>query len=162
MEIDEGPVRNRAVPNRSVRIGADSSVWPAAVLRGDDGWVIVGERSSIQDGAVIHTTPVQPTTIGDDCVIGHLVHMECCTIEDVVLIGSGSVVLHRVVVRAGALVGAGALVTNDTEVPSRAMALGVPAKIRHDAVSEGAHAHAVQLYVRNGHRYRAELRRLDG
>jgi carbonic anhydrase/acetyltransferase-like protein (isoleucine patch superfamily) len=82
-------------------------------------------------------------------------------VEDDCLVGSGSVVLHRVVVRSGALVGASALVPNDTEVPARAMALGVPCRIRADAVSEGAFAHAVQRYVENGHWYRRDLRRLD-
>jgi carbonic anhydrase/acetyltransferase-like protein (isoleucine patch superfamily) len=82
-------------------------------------------------------------------------------VEDDCLIGSGSVVLHRVVVRRGALVGAGALVPNGTEVPSRAMALGVPARIREDSVADDAFAAAVATYVHNGHWYRAELKRLD-
>src|SRR5664279_4852951 len=59
----------------SVVIGAESSVWPRAVLRGDYGLITVGARTSIQDGSVIHTTQSHPTSIGDDCVIGHLVHM---------------------------------------------------------------------------------------
>jgi carbonic anhydrase/acetyltransferase-like protein (isoleucine patch superfamily) len=70
------------------------------------------------------------------------------------------VVLHRVVVEAGALVGAGAVVPNGTVVPSRAMALGVPARIREDAVAAGAFAENVASYVRNGHRFGAELRRI--
>jgi carbonic anhydrase/acetyltransferase-like protein (isoleucine patch superfamily) len=94
-------------------------------------------------------------------VVGHNAHLEGCTVEDDCLIGSGSVVLHRVVVRRGALVGASALVPNDMEVPSRAMALGVPARIRENAVAEGAFTAAVATYVRNGHWYRADLRRLD-
>ena len=145
-----------------VTIGPESTVWPAAVLRVDHGRISVGAQTSVQDGTVVHSTESLPTIIGDRCVVGHNAHLEGCTIEDDCLIGSGSVVLHRVVVRSGALVGAGALVTNDTEVPRRAIALGVPAKIREDAVAEGAHHHAVEIYVRNGHWYRAELRRLDG
>ena len=88
-----------------VRIGAGSSIWPGAVLRGDYGTIIVGERTSIQDGTVVHATAEQATTIGNDCVVGHLAHLEGCTVEDRCLIGSGSVVLHDVVVRSGALVG---------------------------------------------------------
>ena len=83
---------------------------------------------------MLHITPIHPTTVGDDCVIGHIVHLEGCTIEDGALVGSGAVVLHDAVVRTGALVGAGAVVSGGIEVPSRAMALGVPAKIRPDAV----------------------------
>jgi carbonic anhydrase/acetyltransferase-like protein (isoleucine patch superfamily) len=144
-----------------VRIGPESTVWPAAVLRGDHGSIVVGARTSIQDGTVVHCTGAHDTTIGDRCVVGHNAHLEGCTVEDDCLIGSGSIVLHRSVVRRGALVGAAALVPNDTEVPARAMALGVPCRIREDAVAEDAFAHAVQRYVENGHWYRADLRRLD-
>jgi carbonic anhydrase/acetyltransferase-like protein (isoleucine patch superfamily) len=147
----------------NVIIGAESTIWPQAVLRGDYGSITVGARTSIQDGSVIHTTERYPTVIGDDCVIGHLVHMECCTIEDRALVGSGSVVLHRVVVRSEAVVGANAVVPNDMEVPSRAMALGVPAKLRLDAVKDpdAVIGRGARNYVHNGAVYRAELRRID-
>ena len=144
-----------------VSIGAGSSVWPGAVLRGDYGTITVGERTSVQDGTVVHATAELATTIGSDCVVGHLAHLEGCTIEDHCLVGSGSVVLHQAVVRTGALVGAGALVSGGTEVPSHAMALGVPARMRLDAVPDGAFAAGVQMYVDNARRHRSELRRLD-
>jgi carbonic anhydrase/acetyltransferase-like protein (isoleucine patch superfamily) len=150
-----------AVVIGDVTIGAESTVWPTAVLRGDHGSIVVGARTSVQDGTVVHCTADLPTVIGDRCVVGHNAHLEGCTIEDDCLIGSGSVILHRVVVRRGALVGAAALVPNGTEVPARAMALGVPCRIREDAVEEGAFTHAVERYVHNGHWYRADLRRLD-
>ena len=150
-----------AVVIGDVRIGPESTVWPTAVLRGDHGAIVVGAQTSIQDGTVVHCTASLATVIGDRCVVGHNAHLEGCTVEDDCLIGSGSVVLHRVVVRSGALVGAGALVPNGTEVPSRAMALGVPARMREDAVAEGAFAAAVATYVHNGHWYRADLKRLD-
>ena len=144
-----------------VRLGAGSTVWPGAVLRGDYGTITVGERTSIQDGTVVHATADKPTTIGDECVVGHLAHLEGCTVEDRCRIGSGSVVLHDAVVRSGGLVAAGAVVGNRVEVPAYAMALGVPAGMRLDAVPEGAFAAAVDLYVDNGRRYRRELKRLD-
>lgn len=144
-----------------VTVGPESTIWPGAVLRGDHGSIRVGARTSVQDGAVVHCTSTLDTVIGDNCTIGHQAHLEGCTIEDECLIGSGSVVLHRVVVRKGALVGAAALVTNGTEVPSGAMALGVPAKIRPDAVPAGANLRSAQTYVRNAHWYNAELRRLS-
>jgi carbonic anhydrase/acetyltransferase-like protein (isoleucine patch superfamily) len=144
----------------SVVIGADSSVWPQAVLRGDYGRITVGARTSIQDGSVIHATREFPTEIGSDCVIGHLVHMECCTIEDAALVGSGSIVLHRAIVRTNALVGAAALVPNGMEVPSGAMALGVPAKLRLDAVTPDMILESVGNYVRNAREYRARLRKI--
>ena len=144
-----------------VVIGAGSSVWPAAVLRGDYGEIVVGERTSIQDGTVVHATAEKATRIGSDCVVGHLAHLEGCTVEDGCLIGSGSVVLHDVTVRSGALVGAGAVVSNGREVPAGAMALGVPATMRLDVVPAGAFRAAVTMYVDNAARYRTELRRLD-
>jgi carbonic anhydrase/acetyltransferase-like protein (isoleucine patch superfamily) len=136
-------------------------VWPSAVLRGDYGTITVGESTSIQDGTVVHATHHKSTFIGSRCVIGHLAHLEGCTIEDGSLVGSGAVVLHDAVVRSGGLVGAGAVVSNGMEVPAKAMALGIPATMRLDAVPPGAIDVAVDMYVENGRRYKAELRRLD-
>lgn len=144
-----------------VRIGAGSTIWPSAVLRGDYGTITVGERTSIQDGTVVHATHDKPTTVGDEVVVGHLVHLEGCTIESRSLVGSNSVVLHDAIVRSGALVGAGAVVGNNVEVPAHAMALGIPARMRLDAVPEGQFAPAADLYAWNGKRYKDELRRID-
>jgi len=145
-----------------VTIGERSSVWPSAVLRGDvEGGIHIGAQTSIQDGSVIHTTRSQPTTVGDECTIGHLVHLEGCIIGDRCLIGSGSVVLHHARVESGALVAAAAMVTNGMVVPSGAMALGVPARIRPDAVNPDMIAHATAEYLERCERYRKELRRLD-
>ena len=118
-----------------VRVGPGSSIWPGVVIRADNGPILIGARTSVQDGAVVHTQLVRQTRIGDDCVIGHLAHLEGCQLEDLVLIGSGAVVLEGVVCRSGSLVGAGAVVPPGTEVPAGAMALGVPARIRENAVS---------------------------
>src|SRR5262249_60003683 len=85
-----------------VTIGDESTIWPQAVLRGDYGKIVVGARTSIQDGAVIHCTEELDTFIGDDCVVGHLAHLECCVVEDGALVGTGSVVLHRALVQSGA------------------------------------------------------------
>jgi carbonic anhydrase/acetyltransferase-like protein (isoleucine patch superfamily) len=145
----------------NVTVGPGTTIWPQAVLRGDYGRIVVGARTSIQDGSVIHATAELATIIGDDCVIGHLVHLECCTIQDRALVGTGSIVLHRAVVESDALVGAGAVVPNDMRVPSRAMALGIPAKLRPDSVDTDDIARIVEQYVGNGARYHAELRRLD-
>ncbi|MCB0988351.1 MAG: gamma carbonic anhydrase family protein [Acidimicrobiales bacterium] len=145
----------------SVTIGAESSVWPGAVLRGDDGSIEVGDRTSIQDGAVLHTTPFWPTVVGNEVTVGHIAHLEACTVEDGALIGSGAVVLHRAVIGRQALVGAGAVVSGDTVVPPRAMALGVPARIREDAVDTEYVRHGMESYVKRAVRYREELRRID-
>ena len=145
----------------NVSIGAGSTIWPQTVLRGDYGHIEIGARTSIQDGTVVHCTRELPTIVGDGCVVGHLAHLECCVVEDESLVGSNSVVLHRAIVRTGALVGGSAFVPNDMEIPSGAMALGVPAKVKPDAVPPGMIAKLAQGYVENGQRYRAELRRVD-
>ena len=157
----EAFVHPDAVVIGRVTIGPESTVWPCAVLRGDAGPITVGARTSIQDGSVIHVVEDLPTIIGDDCVVGHQVHMEGCTIENGVLIGSGSKVLEGAVVRTGALVGANAVVRPGTDVPSGAMALGVPAQIRTDCVDPAYIAAGAAIYVARGHQYREQLRRLD-
>ncbi|HEX7095400.1 MAG TPA: gamma carbonic anhydrase family protein [Acidimicrobiales bacterium] len=145
----------------NVTIGAESTVWPCAVLRGDGAGIVVGERTSVQDGAVLHNTDVLPTIVGNDCTIGHLAHLEGCTVEDAALIGTAAIVLHEAVVGTGALVGANAVVTGRTVVPPGAMALGVPAKIREGAADPEQNRRDAEHYVRRGRRYRQQMRRLD-
>ncbi len=150
-----------AVVIGDVTIGPESTVWPTTVLRGDHGRIVVGARTSVQDGTVVHCTAELDTVIGDRCVIGHNAHLEGCRIEDDSLIGSGAVILHRATVGPHALVGAGAVVGNDKVVPPLSRALGVPARITENAVTEGEFERAVATYVRNAHWYAAELRRID-
>lgn len=149
-----------AVVIGSVVIGALATVWPGAVLRGDYGLIEIGPRTSIQDGTVIHATAQLPTVVHSDCVVGHIAHLEGCTVGPYSLVGSGSVVLHRAVVHPHSIVGANAVVGNGVEVPSGAMALGVPAKMRLDVVNPKRIEHGVEVYVENGRRYREQLRRL--
>jgi carbonic anhydrase/acetyltransferase-like protein (isoleucine patch superfamily) len=150
-----------AVVIGAVALGPEATVWPCAVLRADYGTITVGARTSIQDGTVLHTTADWPTVIGADCVVGHNAHLEGCTVEDRCLVGSGSTVLNRARIGTGGVVGAGAVVTEDAVVPPGHTALGVPAKVRPGGIDERWHGEAVALYVGNGRRYAAELKRLD-
>lgn len=150
-----------AVVIGSVTIGADSSIWPGAVLRGDDGYISIGARTSIQDNCVLHTTLMHPTIVGNDCVVGHMVHLEGCTIEPGALVGNGSIVLHRVVVRTGAIVAANAVVLSDTEVPSGAIAAGVPAVIKLGRARPDEITAGVESYLAKSKRFRETLRRID-
>lgn len=150
-----------AVVIGDVTIGSDASVWPGAVLRGDFGTITIGSRTSVQDGTVVHAGPGFPTAIGADCVVGHLAHLEGCTVEDEALVGSGSIVLHFAVIESGATVGANAVVPNGMRIPAGALALGVPAVVRPDASSRELIRVSAAQYVENARRYRAELRRLD-
>jgi carbonic anhydrase/acetyltransferase-like protein (isoleucine patch superfamily) len=154
-------VHPEAIVIGKVTIGPESTIWPTAVLRGDGAGITIGARTSIQDGAVIHNTEVLRTVVGDDCTIGHLAHLEGCTIEDAALVGTASVVLHEAVVGRGALVGANAVVTGRTVVPPGAMALGVPAKVREGASDAEQNLRDAQHYVERGRRYRADMRRID-
>jgi carbonic anhydrase/acetyltransferase-like protein (isoleucine patch superfamily) len=157
----EAFVHPDAVVVGAVTLGPDATVWPSAVLRGDYGEISVGARTSVQDGTVIHAGPGFPTIVGQGCVIGHLVHLEGCILEDECLAGSGSVILHHAVIGTGATVGAGAVVPNRVNVPPGALAVGVPVTVLPDRSSIDAIRLASGVYVDNGRRYKADLRRLD-
>lgn len=150
-----------AVVIGDVTIGPESSVWPGAVLRGDGGSIRIGARTSVQDNAVLHTTPEWPTIVGDGCVLGHLVHLEGCTIDDDVLIGNAAMVLHRSIVRSGAIVAANSVVLDDVEVPSGALAAGSPAVIKPDRANREMIRSGAEAYVERIEAYRTSLRRLD-
>jgi carbonic anhydrase/acetyltransferase-like protein (isoleucine patch superfamily) len=155
-------VHPEAVVIGNVTLAAGASVWPQAVLRADYGTISIGAGTNIQDGTVIHCTPIDPTVIGSGCVVGHAAHIEGSTIGDNCLIASGSVVLNGSVIGAGSVVGAGAVIPFKFEVPPRRMALGVPAKIREGyEVPEGHVDMNVKMYSANAAYYRDALRRLD-
>lgn len=157
----EAFVHPEAVIIGAVTIGPRASIWPTAVLRADHGRILIGQETSIQDGTVIHVSTGLDTIIGSRCVVGHNAHIEGATIEDDALVGSGSVVLHRVRVCSHAVVGAGAVVREGTVVPSFALAVGVPAVIKTDAVTEGSFQSNVEMYLHNVDWYRRDLRRID-
>lgn len=113
-----------------VELGADSSVWFGAVVRGDVFPIRIGARSNVQDLSVLHVTHDRhATVIGDDVTVGHRVVLHGCTVEDGALVGIGAIVLDRSVVGAGALVAAGSLLTPGTVVPPGHVAMGSPAKV---------------------------------
>ena len=157
----EAYIHPDAVVIGDVTIGPESSVWPHAVLRGDYGTITIGAATSIQDGTVVHAGPGFPTVIGDGCVIGHIVHLEGCLLEDESLVGSGSVVLHHAVISHGATVGANAVVPNNMVVPEGALALGVPAKVFEGRSDVPMIKLSAAQYVMNAKRYREGLRRID-
>lgn len=111
-----------------VTLGADTGIWFGAVLRGDIARISVGDRSNVQDNAVIHTDCDTPCLIGADVTIGHGAIVHGATVHDGALIGMGAIVLNRAVVGEGAIVAAGALVPEGKEIPARWLAIGVPAK----------------------------------
>jgi carbonic anhydrase/acetyltransferase-like protein (isoleucine patch superfamily) len=154
-------IHPEAVVIGDVTIGPESTIWPTTVLRGDFGTIAIGARTSVQDGTVIHAGPGFPTIVGNGCVIGHLAHLEGCTLEDDSLVGSASVVLHHAVIGTGATVGANAVIPNRMEVPPGALAVGVPATIRPGQSSLALIQMSAAEYVSNGRRYRKHLVRID-
>jgi carbonic anhydrase/acetyltransferase-like protein (isoleucine patch superfamily) len=114
----------------NVTLGADSSVWPMAVIRGDEGEIRIGARSNIQDGCVLHADPDAYLTIGDGVTLGHGAIVHGCTIADDVLIGMGAVVLNHAQIGAGSIVAARALVPEGMIVPPGSLVMGVPGQIR--------------------------------
>lgn len=149
-----------AVVIGDVVLGEQASVWATTVLRGDFGSIVVGARTSVQDGTVVHTTRAHPTRIGTDCVVGHNAHLEGCVIEAHCLIGSMSTVLNRAIVGAHSVVAAGTVVTEGRHVPPRSMVRGVPGHVM--ALEGEVHvrriAHGVEVYVENARRYPEALK----
>jgi carbonic anhydrase/acetyltransferase-like protein (isoleucine patch superfamily) len=145
-----------------VRLCSEVSIWYGSVLRGDNEWIEIGERSQIQDNATLHTDPGFPLTIGRDCVIGHNVVLHGCTVGDNSLIGMGAIVLNGARIGANCLVGAGALVTEGKAFPDNSLIVGAPAKVvrETDAKARAMITRAAGVYVQRWKRYAAGLTRL--
>lgn len=120
-----------------VHLGAGSSVWFGAVVRGDVGWIRIGENTNVQDGSVIHVTGGKAnTTIGSEVTIGHRAVLHGCVVEDGCLIGMGSIVMDDAVIGEDSVVGAGALVPPGMIVPPGSVLVGAPAKVIRTASRE--------------------------
>lgn len=111
-----------------VVLGDEASVWFGAVIRADNTPIVVGARSNIQEGAMLHSDPGAPLTIGEDCTIGHHAVLHGCTVGNRALIGMGAVILNRAVIGEECIVGAGALVTEGKEFPAGQLIVGSPAR----------------------------------
>jgi len=113
----------------NVEIGPEASVWHQAVLRGDVAHVILGARSNVQDGAVVHTADDLPAIIGNLVTVGHKAIVHACTVEDEVLVGMGSIILDGARIGTRSIIGANATVKQGMEIPPGSLVLGTPAKI---------------------------------
>lgn len=112
-----------------VSVGAESSIWFQAVLRGDVGAIRIGERTNIQDAAILHcTTGRTPTIVGNEVVVGHRAILHGCRVEDQTLIGMGAIVLDEAVIPSHTIIAAGALVPEGKQLESGWLYAGVPAK----------------------------------
>jgi carbonic anhydrase/acetyltransferase-like protein (isoleucine patch superfamily) len=142
-----------------VQIGQDVGVWFGAVIRGDNDHISVGDRTNIQEGAMLHVDPGYPLLIGSDCTIGHHAIVHGCTIGEGTLVGMGATILNGAKIGANCLVGANALVTEGKEFPDNSLIVGAPAKairVLDKDVVDGLRKSA-ESYVRNWQRFASSL-----
>ena len=152
-------VAENAMVIGSVRLKHQSSVWFGCVLRGDNDWLEIGERSNIQDGCILHADPGIPLIIGNGVTVGHGATLHGCTIGDDSLIGIGSTLLNHATIGRNCIVGANALVTENKNFPDGSLILGSPARrVRELSAAEIADiGRSADLYVRNAARYNEQL-----
>ena len=146
-----------------VILADDVSVWFGATIRGDNTPIPIGARSNVQEGAMLHSDPGSPLSIGEDCTIGHHAILHGCTIGDRVLIGMGATVLNGAVIGADCIVGANALVTENKIFDPGTLIVGSPARaVRQidDAATAGLRVSAAH-YVANGRAAAEGLKRVD-
>ena len=151
-------------PNASV-IGSvimqdNVSIWFNAVIRGDNEPVRIGANSNILDGAILHTDPGAPLTIGDNVTVGHMAMLHGCTIGEGSLIGIKSVILNHAVIGRNCLIGANTLITEGKVIPDNSLVIGSPGKVLRTLGEEEIKAmHSnVAHYVENLKRYLTSLR----
>lgn len=147
-----------------VRLGREASVWFGAVVRGDNDLVSIGERSNIQDNAVVHPDPGIPVTIGANVSVGHMAMVHGCTIGDFTLIGIGAVILNHAVIGKNTLVGAKTLIPERKTYPDGVLILGQPGKVVRALRPEEIESlqRSAESYVQKGRRYRRELALVSG
>ena len=146
-----------------VELRAGASVWYGAVVRGDNEWITIGERSNVQDGSVLHTDLGSPLTLGADVTVGHQVMLHGCTVGDNTLIGIQSVIMNGAKIGRNSIVGAGSLVTEGKEFPDNSLIIGSPARAVKTLTDEQAaklRLSATQ-YVANAARHRDTVVRID-
>jgi len=143
-----------------VRLGAHASVWFGAVIRADNTPIIVGEESNIQDGAIGHSDPGFPLTIGARVTVGHQAILHGCIIADDCLIGMGARILNGAVLKSECLVGAGALITEGKHFERGSLIVGSPARVVRQLTDEEKQGLRISAahYAEKAQRYAAELR----
>jgi len=125
---EEAFVAENATLIGKVTVGKDSSVWFGAVIRGDNEPITVGEGTSIQDNAVLHTEAGHPLTIGNNVTVGHSAIVHCTSVGDNTMVGMGAILLDGAVIGNNCIIGAGAVVKERAVVPDGTMMVGIPAK----------------------------------
>ncbi|HTG38335.1 gamma carbonic anhydrase family protein [Sphingomonas sp.] len=146
-----------------VRLGTQVGIWFGAVIRADNTPIVLGDRTNVQEGCMLHSDPDVPLTVGADCTIGHHAILHGCTIGDRVLVGMGATVLNNAVIGDDCLIGAGALVTEGKTFPPGSLIVGAPAKVVRELSTEAIaalKASAAGYAARQAH-FKAKLTRVD-
>ena len=153
---DDAYVHPHSIIVGDVTIGPKVSVWATAVIRGDTAPITIGDSSNVQDGTVIHVDEGVPTTIGKRVAIGHRAIVHGATVEDDCLIGMGAILLNRVTVGTGSIIGAGAVCPEGMRVPPNSLVLGVPGRVVRQTTAEERQriASTVQSYLALQDRHR--------
>lgn len=143
----------------SVILHEQASVWYNAVIRGDSDIITIGERTNIQDAAVLHTDPGIPMTLGSNVSVGHMAMLHGCTVGDGSLIGIGAIILNHAVIGKGCLIGAGALIPEGKTFPDGVLVVGSPGKIVRELKPEekAGLLENADIYVRRSKLYREKL-----
>jgi carbonic anhydrase/acetyltransferase-like protein (isoleucine patch superfamily) len=148
-------VASNAIVLGDVSLGEEASVWFGAVLRGDINSILIGPRSNIQDGSIVHVADDFPTIVGELVTCGHRAILHACTVGDEVLVGMGATLLDGVEIGARSIIGAHALVTQHTKIPPGSLVLGSPAKIVRslDQAEQAELKHWATKYIEVSRRY---------
>ena len=146
-----------------VRLGEGVGIWFGAVIRADNTPIILGDRTNIQEGAMLHSDPGSPLTLGEDCTVGHHAILHGCTLGNRVLVGMGATVLNDAVIADDCLIGAGALVTEGKVFPERSLILGSPAKVVRQLSDEDvARLYKTAAgYAKRSQQFREEMQAVD-
>ncbi len=141
----------------AVTLGQDASVWYQCVLRGDIHEIVIGDRTNVQDGTIVHLASDRGVWVGQDVTIGHRAIIHACTIEDAVLVGMGATIMDESTIGEGSIIGAGALVTKAQQIPPRSLVLGSPAKVVRAVTDEemAANRGSAEKYVQVARHFRS-------
>ena len=143
----------------NVILGEDASVWFNVVIRGDNDPIVIGEKSNVQDGSVLHTDLGAPLKIGEEVTVGHKVMLHGCTISNNSLIGINSTILNHAKIRENSIVGANSLITEGKEFPKNSLIMGSPAKLIRELTEQEILMikMSAESYVQNGKRFMSSL-----
>jgi carbonic anhydrase/acetyltransferase-like protein (isoleucine patch superfamily) len=155
-------VADNATVIGKVRIKTGASVWFGSVVRGDNEWIEIGERTNIQDNCTLHTDPGYPLTVGDGCTVGHNAILHGCTIGRNCLVGMGAILMNGAQIGSNCFIGAGALIGNRKIIPDNSLVVGAPGRVIRSTDEDTIKLmeYAAEVYFQHWRNYAANLKRI--